>query len=140
MDFNKTFFGGRLTRDPEVRTIPNSNTTVVNLSIASNRVWKDGNGEKREEATFIEAEAFGKQADLIAQYFIKGKKIFIEGRLRLDQWENKDGDKRSKLKVVVEVFKFVDSNDQASDSPAPSARSAPASQENIPVEAGDIPF
>ncbi|HEY7119960.1 MAG TPA: single-stranded DNA-binding protein [Tepidisphaeraceae bacterium] len=110
--FNQVILLGNLTRDPQLRYIPSSNTPVVDFGIACNRRFKAQNGEDREEVTFVDCSAFAKQAELINQYFTKGKPIFIQGRLKLDQWEDKQGGgKRSKLSVVVEQFQFVGGRD-----------------------------
>lgn len=110
MNFNKAFIGGNLTRDPELRYTP-SNTAVCVMAVAVNRKWKDQAGEMREEVTFIDAEAWGKTAEVVNQYFRKGKPIFLEGRLKLDQWDDKEGNRRSRLKLVVESFQFVGGRD-----------------------------
>src|SRR5215207_7480286 len=110
--YNKVILMGNLTRDPQMRYIPSTNTPVVDFGIAVNRRFKGGNGEDREEVTFIDCSAFAKTAELINQYFTKGKPIFIEGRLKFDSWEDKQGGgKRSKLTVVVENFQFVGGRD-----------------------------
>src|ERR1017187_1112377 len=104
---NKVFLMGNLTRDPQLRYLP-SNTPVVEFGLAINRRWKGPNGEEREEVAFVEISAFGRTAEVINQYFTKGKPIFIEGRLKYDQWEDKQGGgKRSKLMVVAENFQFI---------------------------------
>jgi single-strand DNA-binding protein len=82
---------------------------VANLGVAVNRRYKGQDGETKEEVTFVDCEAWGRTAEVISQYLTKGRPIFIEGRLKLDQWQDKDGGNRSKLKVVVENFQFVDS-------------------------------
>jgi single-strand DNA-binding protein len=105
--FNKVFLMGNLTRDPQLKYLPNQ-TAVVEFGIACNRRWKGPNGEDREEVTFVDCASFGKQAEVINQYFQKGKPIFIEGRLKFDSWEDKQGGgKRSKLSVVIEAFQFI---------------------------------
>lgn len=107
--FNKVMLMGNLTRDVEIRHTP-SNTAVGNFGIAVNRRYKTQSGEQREEVTFVDCEAWGRTAEVMAQYLVKGRPVFIEGRLKLDQWEDKNGGgKRSKLSVVVENFQFVDS-------------------------------
>jgi single-strand DNA-binding protein len=109
MNVNKVFVGGRLCADPQLRYLP-SNSAVVNFRMVTNRKWKSEKGEERDEATFWEIVAFGKLAELINQYFAKGQEIFIEGRGRLEQWEDKQtGQKRSKMVVVAETFQFVGS-------------------------------
>jgi single-strand DNA-binding protein len=110
--YNKVLLMGNLTRDPQMRYIPSTNTPVVDFGIAVNRRFKAASGEDREEVTFIDCSAFAKTAELINQYFSKGKPIFVEGRLKLDQWEDKQGGgKRSKLSVVVENFQFIGGRD-----------------------------
>ncbi len=109
--FNKVLLMGNLTRDPQLKYLPNQ-TAVVDFGIACNRKWKGPNGEDREEVTFVDVSSFGKQAEVINQYFTKGKPIFIEGRLKLDQWEDKQGGgKRSKLHVIIENFQFIGGRD-----------------------------
>ena len=109
--FNKVLLMGNLTRDPQLKYLP-SQTAVVEFGIACNRKFRTANGEDREEVTFVDVTSFGKQAEVINQYFQKGKPIFIEGRLKYDQWEDKQGGgKRSKLTVVVENFQFVGGRD-----------------------------
>ena len=111
--FNKVLLMGNLTRDPQLKYLPNQ-TAVVDFAIACNRKWKGPNGEDREEVTFVDVSSFGKQAEVINQYFTKGKPIFIEGRLKYDQWEDKQGGgKRSKLHVVIENFQFIGGRDGA---------------------------
>lgn len=104
-NLNKVLLIGRLTRDPQQRFIP-SGQGVVEIGLAVNRVFTT-NGEKREETTFVDCEAWGQQGDTIAKYVKKGQPIFIEGRLRLDSWQTKEGEKRSRMRVVVERFQFL---------------------------------
>ncbi len=107
--FNKVLLMGNLTRDVEIRHT-SGNTAVGNFGIAVNRRYKTQSGEQREEVTFVDCEAWGRTAEVMGQYLTKGRPVFIEGRLKLDQWEDKNGGgKRSKLSVVVENFQFVDS-------------------------------
>src|SRR2546423_10977317 len=109
--FNKVMLMGNLTRDPQLKYLP-SQTAVAEFGIACNRKFRTAQGEDREEVTFVEVHAFGKQAEVLNQYMTKGKPIFIEGRLKLDQWEDKQGGgKRSKLTVVVENFQFIGGRD-----------------------------
>ncbi|MEL6330155.1 MAG: single-stranded DNA-binding protein [Planctomycetota bacterium] len=106
--FNKVFLMGNLTRDVEIRHT-GGNQPVANLGIAVNRRFRTQAGENREEVTFVDCEAWGRTAEVMGQYLSKGRPVFIEGRLKLDQWEGRDGSKQSKLRVVVENFQFVDS-------------------------------
>lgn len=106
-NFNKVMLMGNLTRDVELRQA-GAGGNVAKIGLAVNRRWKTPTGEDREETTFVDCEAWGKTAEIMAKYLSKGKPVFVEGRLKLDQWE-KDGQKFSKLKVVVETFQFIDS-------------------------------
>lgn len=109
MNFNRVQFGGRLTRDPQLRFLPNQ-SAVCDFGMACNRKFKSSGGEDREEATFVDVTAFGKQAELINQYCRSGSPLFIEARLRYQTWEDKGGGgKRSKLELVVENFQFLGS-------------------------------
>ena len=104
---------GNLTRDPQLRYLPNQ-TAVVDFGLACNRRWKGANGEDREEVLFVDCSAFARQAEVINEYCRKGRPLFVEGRLKLDQWEDKQGGgKRSKLSVVVENFQLLGSRDGA---------------------------
>ena len=107
-NLNRVMLMGNLTRDPELRHTP-SNQAVVQIGIAVNRRWTNQQGQAQEEVTFIDCEAWGKTAETINQYLRKGRPIFIEGRLKLDQWQDKEGHNRSKLKVVVDNFQYIDS-------------------------------
>ncbi|MFG0331465.1 MAG: single-stranded DNA-binding protein [Phycisphaerales bacterium] len=105
--FNKVLLMGNLTRDVELRFTPN-NQPVANIGLAVNRRYTTSSGEKREETTFVDCEAWGRTAEVMNQYLRKGRPVFIEGRLKLDTWQDKDGGNRSKLRVVVENFQFID--------------------------------
>jgi single-strand DNA-binding protein len=108
-NYNKVLLMGRLTRDPEVK-YTSGGTAIAKLSMAVNRNWTNKEGQKQEDTTFVDVDAFGRQAEVIGQYIKKGNPIFIEGNLRLDQWDDKQtGEKRSKLKVVLDRFEFIDS-------------------------------
>jgi single-strand DNA-binding protein len=106
-NYNKVLLMGNLTRDPELRYLP-SNTPVCQIGLAVNRRFRRQDGEQGEETCFIDCEAFARPAEIINQYCRKGRPLFIEGRLRLDQWQDRDGNNRSKLKVVIENFQFID--------------------------------
>lgn len=117
MNLNKVFEAGRLTRDPETTTLPNSNTTVTNLGFVTNRVFKNKNDEKVEEATFIDVKAWGKTGETIAKYLKKGSPIFIEGRITQETWDTKEGDKRSKLVITLENYKFINDGSRKEEEP-----------------------
>ena len=139
--FNKVILMGNLTRDPELRVTANG-LSIGKLGLAVNRVFSTKDGERREETTFVDIDAFGKQAEVISKYMRKGSPIMIEGRLKFDQWETNDGQKRSKLGVVLENFQFLggrgdnagssgggsnSSGYEASSPPQRAATSTPAS-------------
>lgn len=107
--FNKVILIGNLTRDPELRYTPKG-TAIARLALAVNRNWRTDSGETREEVTFVDIDAFGKQAEIIGEYLRKGSPVMVEGRLRLDSWDDRTtGQKRSKMLVVLEAFQFLDS-------------------------------
>ncbi len=108
--FNQVIILGNLTRDVELRHTP-SNQAVANIGLAMNRQYQTKDGERREETTFVDCEAWGRQAEVMAQYLSKGRPVFIQGRLKLDTWQDQQGQNRSKLKVVVENFQFVGGRD-----------------------------
>jgi single-strand DNA-binding protein len=106
-NFNKVILIGNLTRDPELRVTP-SGTSICRFGLAVNRTYTTQDGERREETTFVDIDSFGKPAEIISKYMAKGRPILVEGRLRLDQWEDKStGEKRSRLGVVCENFQFL---------------------------------
>jgi len=106
MFVNKVFLYGNLTRDPELKALP-SGSQVAEFGIATNRVYKDKEGAKKEEVDFHNIVSFGRQAEVIAQYLKKGRPIFVEGRIRTRSWEAKDGTgKRYKIEIVLEQFQF----------------------------------
>ncbi len=151
-NLNKVMLIGNLTRDPELRVTPKG-TAICTFSIAVNRKFKDESGGDREEVTYVDIEAWGKSGENISKYCTKGRPLFVEGRLRLDQWEDKNTkEKRSRMKVVCENFQFLGSGrgDSAGapageggySAPAPRsaarpAPAAPAPQENLDE---DVPF
>ncbi len=102
---NKAFLMGNLTKDPELRYAP-SGTAIVEFGMAMNREW-ESNGEKKKEVCYVQVAMFGRRAEVINEYFSKGNPIFIEGRLKFEQWEAKDGGKRNALKIVAENFEFI---------------------------------
>lgn len=107
-NFNKVILAGNLTRDPELSMLP-SNTPVCEFGMAINRKWRGQDGELRDETCFVDMACYGRQAETLKQYMSKGSPLLVEGRLKFDQWEGKDGGKRSKLRVVVENFQFLGS-------------------------------
>jgi single-strand DNA-binding protein len=153
-NFNKVILAGNLTRDPELRYTPNGKA-IAKFGLAINRNWTTETGEKKEEVTFVDIDSFGRQAEVISQYLKKGRPVLVEGRLKLDQWDDKQsGQKRSRLGVVLESFSFLDSGNRGevgapSDAPrsrpapvAASAAAAPAAgaDEAGPASEDDVPF
>lgn len=109
---NKVMLIGNLTRDPQIKQLP-TNTTLAEFGLAVSRRYKTAAGEDREETCFLDCTAFGKQAEVIGQYCQKGKPLFVEGRLKYDSWDDKQGfGRRSKVSVVVENFQFLGSRDE----------------------------
>ena len=156
--FNKVILVGNLTRDPELRYTPKG-TAIAKIGMAVNRVWTNEAGEKKEEVTFVDVDVFGRTAENVGQYMRKGSPILIEGRLRLDQWDDKQtGQKRTKLGVVAETVQFLGAargdgggnrggegvaesapRSRPSATTAPTAGSAPAA-DSAPPEEDDVPF
>ena len=137
---NKVLLIGNLTRDPEVRMLPSGNP-VCSFGLAVNRAFRDAEGNNRDETAFIDCECFGRKGEAISRFFSKGRPIFVEGRLKLDQWESQSGEKRSKLRVVVENFEFVDTKqdaDRGYGGGEQSAAPAPAPAQQQPA-AGPAP-
>jgi single-strand DNA-binding protein len=106
LNLNTVMLAGHLTRDPQLRSLANDKT-VAAFSLAINRRFKGADGEIKEESTFVDCEAWGRTAELIGQYLAKGSACYVEGRLKLDAWEDKDGGKRSRLKVVADSVQFM---------------------------------
>jgi len=105
--FNKVILLGNLTRDPEIKYTPKG-TAIANIGLAVNRVYSNDQGEKNEETTFIDVELWGRTAEIAQEYLRKGRPVLIEGRLKLDQWDDKQtGQKRSKLRVVGETMQLL---------------------------------
>ncbi|MBR90213.1 MAG: single-stranded DNA-binding protein [Verrucomicrobiales bacterium] len=146
-NYNKVILMGNLTRDPEVR-YTSGGTAIAKLGLAVNRRWTNKEGQSQEETTFVDVDAFGRQAETIGQYLKKGRPVMVEGRLKLDQWDDKQtGQKRSKLGVVLENFQFLDSRGDSgggggggySQPDAPSAPAQGAGGGSMP-EDDDVPF
>ena len=126
-DFNRTYLIGNLVKDPEMKDI-GSGKKVTNFTVAVNRKWTGAEGEEGSEVSYIDCAAYGRRAEIIDQYLSKGRRIFVEGRLKQDKWEDKTTKKtQSRIRVVVENFNFMDGKKQET-------------VEAIPVSAGnDVP-
>ena len=153
-NLNKVMLIGNLTRDPELRYTPKG-TAVADIGMAINRVRTNDQGERQEDTTFVDVTLWGRQAELAQQYLSKGRPVYIEGRLQMDTWEDKNsGQKRSKLKVVGENMQFIGSGSGGGGSGGggrpsggeeqPAASQAqggsPAAEEISDDEEKDIPF
>lgn len=157
--FNKVILIGNLTRDPELRYTPKG-MAVAKVGLAINRNWTTESGEKKEDVTFVDIDCFGRLAENLAQYMRKGLPIMAEGRLKLDQWDDKQtGQKRSKLGVIAENIVFlgspkgereepdgVDHNAGRAQSSAPRnpqearEKARQESQPDFPPPDDDVPF
>ena len=129
-NLNKVMLMGNLTRDPELRYTPKG-TAVADIGMAINRVWTNDQGERQEDTTFVDVTLWGRQAELAQQYLSKGRPVYIEGRLQMDTWEDKNsGQKRSKLKVVGENLQFLGSGGGGGGArPTESQQEQPQGQE-----------
>lgn len=148
--YNKVILIGNLTRDPELR-YTSQGVAIAKIGLAVNRTWRTESGETKEEVTFVDVDAFRRQAETLAQYLKKGSPLMVEGRLKLDQWDDKaTGQKRSRLGVVLEGFQFLGGGGRADGAggEAPRARPATAAPkaeasadaEAPPPEDDDVPF
>ena len=151
---NKVFLMGNLTREPELRSTPNG-ASVCEFGMATNRTYKTKDGQQHDDTCFVDVTMWGRRGEVVAEYFHKGDPIFVEGRLKLDQWE-KDGQKRSKLTVTLDDFQFVggraasekdsrltnnvgDSTNNAGDSSA-NREPSPRFPDDAPVKDNEVPF
>jgi len=151
--FNRVILAGNLTRDPQLSYTP-SNTAVCEFGMATNRRWRDKDGNNKDEVCFVDLIAYGRTAEVINQYMSKGRPILVEGRLRFRQWTNKEGQNRSKLDVFVESFTFLGGGQGGGGAragapaqaaapaaaPAPSDDEAPPPVDDLPVDDPDVPF
>lgn len=143
-NLNRVLLMGNLTRDPEMKYTP-SGASVCEFGLATNRTYKDSNGERKEQTCFVDCQAWGRTAEVINEYMSKGRSIFVEGRLEFSSWETPQGEKRSKLRVVVENFQFIGGRDDQQQSGGGGGqrqtqrqeqRSFAGSDDNL----GDVPF
>lgn len=137
---NKVFLVGNLTKDPEIRFVP-SGQAVANLRMATNRKYKAGNGEWKEEVTYLGVEVWGKSAEACGEYLKKGSPLLVEGRLKLKEWTAQDGQKRSMLEVVAERVQFLSGGPRREgagtegggyDAPPSNEAPPPATDDDIP--------
>jgi single-strand DNA-binding protein len=144
-NLNKVLLMGNLTRDPELRYLQ-SGSAVCDFGVAVNRRWRSQAGEQKEEVCFVDVTFFGRTAEVISEYMKKGRPIFIEGRLKLDTWTNKEGQKRSKLHVVGERMQFLDSRggqgggSRQSSSSRPQRGASSDADDGFDIDDDSIPF
>ena len=149
MYLNKAIVIGNLTRDPELRALPNG-TKVCSFSVATNRVWKDQNGQKQESTDYHNVVVFGRTAENVGQYMKKGSNIFVEGRMQTRSWDDKNtGEKKYRTEIVADSVQFGPKagNSGPSQSPSNSAQSKNQAEESDTIEypeedinPEDIPF
>ncbi|HEX3445311.1 MAG TPA: single-stranded DNA-binding protein [Chthoniobacterales bacterium] len=149
-NLNRVLLIGNLTRDPEVRYTPKG-TAVADIGIAVNRIYSGEDGERKEEATFVDVTLWGRQAEVAQEYLKKGRQVFIEGRLQLDTWDDKQtGQKRSRLRVVAENMQMLGSRADSEGGPPaggaqrrtapPPPQRQPPKDPDLDAEPDDIPF
>lgn len=128
-DFNKVIIVGNLTRDPELRYVPNGQA-VANLRVATNRVWTAPDGERKEEVEYHSVVLWGKLAEIASRNLSKGRKVLIEGRLRTRSWEGQDGTKRQTTEIIAENISFLDRKQEIE----PSIESTPSEEVSAKIE------
>ncbi|MFY9989127.1 MAG: single-stranded DNA-binding protein [Chthoniobacterales bacterium] len=151
-NLNRVLLIGNLTRDPDVRYTPKG-TAVADIGLAINRVFTGEDGEKREEVTYVDVVLWSRLAEIAEQYLKKGRPVFIEGRLQLDSWDDKQtGQKRSRLRVVAENLQLLGSRGEGEaggtgvapaprrSAPAPAPKPNPPRDPDLDAEPDDIPF
>ncbi|MBR5647979.1 single-stranded DNA-binding protein [Candidatus Saccharibacteria bacterium] len=142
--FSKAIIVGNLTRDPELRSTPNG-SSVCSFSVAVNRTFRDSNGEQKEDVSFIDCSAWGKLGEMISQYAKKGTGVLVSGRLSQHGWEDKEGNKRSRVEIVVEDFNFT-TNANRGDGAASNSAESQAAPADIPsdipeeIDLSEVPF
>ena len=157
MDLNRATIVGRLTRDPEVRTTPNG-INVTSFGVATNFVWTDAAGAKKQSVEFHNVTAWRKLGEIVAQYLHKGSRVLVEGRLQTHSWEGQDGVKRNRTEIVADNLIMLDSKGMMAPgtpvaeetpaevvnveepAPAPSAPQPAPKGESEEISVEDIPF
>lgn len=132
MNFNKAIVLGNVTKDIELKTLP-SGQSVVNFSVATNRIYTDKSGQKQQTAEFHNVVAFGKLADICGRYLNKGKLVLVEGRLQTRSWQAQDGSKRYRTEIIMENMQLGPRGAAGDNSPASQASPASPADEQIPV-------
>ncbi len=138
--YNKVILLGNLAREPELKYLP-SGSAICTTSIATNRKWKDQSGQQKEEVCFVDLTFFGKTGEIVSQYLCKGSRLLVEGRLKLDQWTDQSGGKRSKHSVTVDNLQMLDSkpNNSESSYSQPQTKTTPPVKTMPASEQGALP-
>lgn len=149
MYLNKAIIIGNLTRDPELKSLP-SGTHVATFGVATNRVWKDKNGQRQDATEFHNIVVFGRQAETVTQYLKKGNSVLVEGRVQTRSWDGQDGQKRYRTEIVAERIQFGPKGSGTAGVGAPKGEGAAGNvKKNEPdtieypeeeIKAEDIPF
>lgn len=147
MNLNKVLLVGNLTRDPELRNLP-SGAAVASFGMATNRVWKNQQGEKQEEVQFHNVVVFGRQAEIVNQYLAKGSLILVEGRIQTRSWDGKDGSKQYRTEIVAERIQFGPRSGQKGTFNAKPTAETVAPNKELPeidineeeIKSEDLPF
>lgn len=137
-NFNKVIVAANLVSDPELKTVGDSN--VVRFRVAINRKFTTKSGEKKEESTYIDAEMWGSRANVISEYLKKGDPVLIEGHLKQENWETKDGEKRSKILVSIEDFEFMNGRKDSETKTTAETKVSTKSKSKADASLQDIPF
>ena len=149
MYLNKAFLIGNLTRDPELKKALPSGINVCSFSVATNRVWKDKNGEKQEAADFHNIVVFGRQAEIVAQYMKKGRQVMVEGRMQTRSWDDQaTGTKKYRTEVIADRVQFGANSNRTEASSTPKANASEDDKEELEtieypdeqINVEDIPF
>jgi single-strand DNA-binding protein len=138
MYLNKAMLIGNLTRDPELRSIP-SGTQVASFSIATNRVWKDKNGQKQESADYHNIVVFGRQAETVSQYLRKGASVLVEGRMQTRSWDAADGQKKYRTEIIADRVQFGPRKEGGAPVATPSKGSTPDKEDAPPIDTIEYP-
>jgi single-strand DNA-binding protein len=145
MDFNKVIIAGRLTREPEIKYLSSGNAFCA-WGMATNRYYSDSNGERQQETCFIDVKAFGRQAEIVAEYVTKGNPLFVEGRLSFYQYEAESGERRNKLSVIAERIQLLPKGNGSMEEPPEETEEIPQEVKVKPKEEqqappeDDVPF
>lgn len=138
MYLNKAIVYGNLTRDPELKALP-AGVKVCSFSVATNRVWKDKSGSKKEDVQYHNIVAFGRQAELVSQYLKKGNGVMVEGRMQTRSWDGSDGQKKYRTEIVAESIQFGPKGGMSGGGSAAASKNTPDEKDAPPADTIDYP-